>query len=63
MVKGWKNDPKWVAYYAAKKDAQLQRRVARAMQEQQIAMMMRDVDRSLRECERAFTAKPGFVSA
>lgn len=48
MVKGWRNSPEWIAHYAARDKARIERQIERLqievrMQQQQAAM------RSLRE--------------
>jgi len=43
MIKGWKNDPKWIAYYEAKKEAEAQKRNALAMQAQMHQMYSYDL--------------------
>lgn len=46
--KGWKNDPAWVAYYAAKEEAWTRRQVERVKVEADIERLMRESDAAMR---------------
>lgn len=53
MVKGWKNNPAWVAYYADKKEKQRQRRIASMQAHYLIEAQNAACEASLRRAEMA----------
>ena len=63
MIKGWKNDPKWVAYYEAKKENDAQKKIAKAKIEHNLAVLMDDCDEAMRAARMSFvTARPLHLS-
>jgi hypothetical protein len=52
MIKGWRNDPRWVAFYAMRDRERIEREIGRLKAETAIAMKNADVDRAVRQLQR-----------
>ena len=48
MIKGWRNDPRWVDLYERKKEASLQRQFEKMQAEMQIELSFAKADAAMR---------------
>jgi len=58
MIKGWRNDPQWVAFYAKRDRERIEREIERLKIETEIAMRNVEADVARRQLRRPspFTA-------
>lgn len=47
MIKGWKNNPQWVAHYKSKKEEALQRKIALWREELRMETISQDIQRRI----------------
>ena len=52
MIKGWRNDPKWVEFYRLRDERRIQREIERMKMMAQMQALSDDIERSLRTLER-----------
>ena len=52
MIKGWKNNPAWVAYYEAKQEARILKEIEALKTQFLLADMRAKTDSQLRELDR-----------
>ena len=52
MIKGWRNDPRWVEYFARKKEAALNEEIDRRKAQASLDRSFADVDHALRLANR-----------
>lgn len=52
MIKGWRNDPRWVDYYARKKEAALKDLIDRKSAEFELDEALANADRAMRAMHR-----------
>ena len=52
MIKGWRNDPKWVEFYRLRDERRIQREIESMKMMAQMQALSDDIERSLRTLER-----------
>lgn len=52
MVKGWRNDPRWVEIYERRDRERIERAIARMKAEHQLQMTRADADRAVAQLQR-----------